>query len=38
MIIKEQLRVFLENLGIRGKLAIFCLKTVCPENFFVICP
>jgi hypothetical protein len=38
LIIEEKFRVFLENLGIREKFAIFCLKNVGPENFFVICP
>ena len=39
LIIKEKFRVFLENLGIRGKICnILFKKCVCRENFIVIGP
>jgi hypothetical protein len=39
LIIKEKFRVFLENLGIRGKICnILFKKCACRENYFVIGP
>ena len=39
MIIKEKFRVFLENLGVRGKICnILFKKMYVRKIFFVICP